>query len=160
MFPAQDGHVTIAAHSDAHFPLLCRLIERPDMAGDPRYGSVQDRRAHQDEIVAAVTAYTSRHTKRELLARLGGQVPFAPVNDVRDVFADPHFAAREMVVPVPHPGLDHDVRIAGVPVKMTETPGGVRHRAPLLGEHTDQYLAGLGLDGAEIARLRAEKIVA
>ncbi|MFO1082477.1 MAG: CoA transferase [Reyranellaceae bacterium] len=160
MFPAQDGHVTIAAHSDAHFPLLCRLIGRPEMAGDPRFGTVQDRRAHQDEIVAAVTAYTSRHSKRELLATLGGQVPFAPVNDVRDIFADPHFAAREMVVAVPHPGLDHDVRIAGVPVKMTETPGGVRHRAPLLGEHTDQYLAALGLGGAEIAHLRAEKIVA
>ena len=52
------------------------------------------------------------------------------------------------------------MRVAGVAIKMSDTPGHVRHRAPLLGEHTDQYLTALGLGGAEIARLRAEKIVA
>ena len=87
-------------------------------------------------------------------------MPFAPVNDVRDVFANPHFAARDMVVSVPHPGLDHEVQVAGVAIKMSETPGSVRHRAPLLGEHTEQYLTSLGLGGAEIARLKADKIVA
>jgi len=121
---------------------------------------VQDRRANQDEIIAAVSAFTSQRTKQELLAHLGGQVPFAPVNDVRDVFANPHFAARDMVVSVPHPGLDGDMKVAGVAIKMSETPGRVRHRAPLLGEHTDEYLTRLGLAGADIARLRAEKIVA
>src|SRR6266540_319194 len=56
MFPAKDGHVTIAAHADTHFPILCRLIGRPEMGTDPRLGTVQDRRAHQDEIIAAVSA--------------------------------------------------------------------------------------------------------
>ncbi len=160
MFPAKDGWITIAAHADAHFPILCRVIGRPEMATDPRYGNVQDRRTHQASIIEAVSAFTRGHTKQELLGILGGKVPFAPVNDVRDVFADPHFAAREMVVPVPHPGIDEQMRVAGVAIKMSETPGRVRHRAPLLGEHTDQYLTALGLDGAEIARLRAGKIVA
>ena len=74
--------------------------------------------------------------------------------------ADPHFKAREMLPWVPHPGLDHEVQIAGVAVKMTETPGKVRHRAPLLGEHTDDYLKTIGLGEGDIARLRADKIVA
>jgi crotonobetainyl-CoA:carnitine CoA-transferase CaiB-like acyl-CoA transferase len=52
------------------------------------------------------------------------------------------------------------MKVAGVAIKMSETPGRVRHRAPLLGEHTDEYLTRLGLGGADIARLRAEKIVA
>jgi crotonobetainyl-CoA:carnitine CoA-transferase CaiB-like acyl-CoA transferase len=52
------------------------------------------------------------------------------------------------------------MKVAGVAIKMSETPGRVRHRAPLLGEHTDEYLTCLGLAGADIARLRAEKIVA
>ena len=157
MFPARDGHVTIAAHADTHFPILCRLIGRPEMGTDPRLSTVQDRRAHQDEIIAAVSAFTSQRTKQELLAHLGGQVPFAPVNDVRDVFANPHFAARDMVVSVPHPGLDGDMKVAGVAIKMSETPGRVRHRAPLLGEHTDEYLTRLGLGGADIARLQGRK---
>ena len=160
MFPAKDGFVTIAAHADTHWPILCRLIGKPELGADPRLATVQDRRANQDEIITAVSAFTSRRTKKELLAHLGGQVPFAPVNDVRDIFSDPHFAARDMIVSVPHPGLDHETRVAGVAIKMTETPGRVRHRAPLLGEHTDRYLTELGLGGAEIAHLRAEKIVA
>jgi crotonobetainyl-CoA:carnitine CoA-transferase CaiB-like acyl-CoA transferase len=160
MFPAKDGFITIAAHADTHWPILCRLIGKSEMGTDPRYATVQDRRAHQDEILAVVSAFTSQRTKQELLKYLGGQVPFAPVNDVRDVFVNPHFAARDMVVSVPHPGLDHEIKVAGVAIKMSETPGRVRHRAPLLGEHTDQYLNSLGLGGAEIARLRTEKIVA
>ena len=160
MFPAKDGFVTIAAHADQHFPILCRLIGKPEMAADPRFVDVQSRRANQDAIIGVVSAFTCQRTKQELLKHLGGQVPFSPVYNVRDIVADPHFAAREMLVSVPHPGLDREVLLAGVAVKMTETPGRVRHRAPLLGEHTDRYLTELGLGGAEIAQLRAEKIVA
>jgi crotonobetainyl-CoA:carnitine CoA-transferase CaiB-like acyl-CoA transferase len=87
-------------------------------------------------------------------------VPFSPVYNVRDIVADPHFKARDMLPWVPHPGLDHEVQIAGVAVKMTETPGKVRHRAPLLGEHTDEYLKTIGFGAGDIARLRADKIVA
>ncbi|MBN9088527.1 MAG: CoA transferase [Reyranella sp.] len=160
MFPAKDGFVTIAAHADQHFPILCRLIDRPEMATDPKNVTVQDRRANQEAIIAAVSAFTQQRTKQELLKHLGGQVPFSPVYNVRDIVADPHFKAREMLPWVPHPGLDHEVQIAGVAVKMTETPGRVRHRAPLLGEHTDEYLKSIGYSWADIDCLRAGKIVA
>jgi crotonobetainyl-CoA:carnitine CoA-transferase CaiB-like acyl-CoA transferase len=160
MFPAKDGFVTIAAHADAHFPILCRLIDKPEFATDPRFITVQDRRASQDVLIAAVSDFTRQRTKQELLKHFGGKVPFSPVYNVRDIVADPHFKARDMLPWVPHPGLDHEVQIAGVAVKMTETPGKVRHRAPLLGEHTDEYLKTIGLGAGEIARLRADKIVA
>jgi crotonobetainyl-CoA:carnitine CoA-transferase CaiB-like acyl-CoA transferase len=159
MFPAKDGFVTIAAHADTHFPILCRLIDRPDMATDARFVTVQDRRANQDTIIAAVSDFTRQRTKQELLAYFGGKVPFSPVYNVRDIVADPHFKVRDMLPWVPHPGLDHEVQIAGVAVKMTETPGKVRHRAPLLGEHTDEYLKSIGCSTGDIARLRAAKIV-
>ncbi|WP_296331788.1 CoA transferase, partial [Reyranella sp.] len=160
MFPAKDGFVTIAAHADAHFPILCRLIDKADFATDPRFITVQDRRANQDVLIATVSDFTRQRTKQELLKHFGGKVPFSPVYNVRDIVADPHFKARDMLPWVPHPGLDHEVQIAGVAVKMTETPGKVRHRAPLLGEHTDEYLKTIGLGAGDIARLRADKIVA
>ena len=160
MFPAKDGFVTIAAHADTHFPILCRLIDRPEMATDPRFITVQDRRANQEEIIGTISAFTRQRTKQELLKHFGGKVPFSPVYNVRDIVADPHFKARDMLPWVPHPGLDHEVQIAGVAVKMTETPGKVRHRAPLLGEHTDDYLKSIGCSADDIARLRADKIVA
>jgi crotonobetainyl-CoA:carnitine CoA-transferase CaiB-like acyl-CoA transferase len=80
MFPAKDGFVTIAAHADAHFPILCRLIGKPEMATDPRFTTVQDRRANQDEIIAAVSGFTNQRTKQELLDYFGGKVPFSPVS--------------------------------------------------------------------------------
>ena len=160
MFPAKDGFVTIAAHADTHFPILCRLIDKPEMATDPRFITVQDRRANQDIIIAAVSDFTRQRTKQELLAYFGGKVPFSPVYNVRDIVADPHFKARDMLPWVSHPGLDHEVQIAGVAVKMTETPGKVRHRAPILGEHTDEYLKSVGYNAGDIVRLRADKIVA
>ena len=160
MFPAKDGFVTIAAHADQHFPILCRLIDRPEMATDPqeRHGAGPPRQPGRDH--RRRLGFTRQRTKQELLKHLGGQVPFSPVYNVRDIVADPHFAAREMLPWVPHPGLDHEVQIAGVAVKMTETPGKVRHRAPLLGEHTDEYLKSIGCSAADIDRLRAGKIVA
>src|SRR5229473_1276112 len=110
-------------------------------------------------IIAAVTAFTERHTRRELMEILGGQVPFGPVFDVSDIAADPHFRARDMVVPLDHPGTSGKRAVAGVPIRLSETPGGVRRRAPLLGEDTDKVLTALGLSPAAIARLRADKAV-
>lgn len=159
MFPAKDGFVTVAAHSDEHFPILCRLMGLERFVGDPRFATVQDRRANQTAILEAVSAWTRARTKSELLAALGGKVPFGPVYNVRDIAADPHFAAREMIVEVEQPGCRTPVSVAGVAVKMTETPGRVRHRAPLLGEHTDRILALAGLSAQEIADVRERKIV-
>jgi crotonobetainyl-CoA:carnitine CoA-transferase CaiB-like acyl-CoA transferase len=160
MFPASDGFVTIAAHTDVHWPILCRLIGIEHMLADPRFASVQERRAHQDIILEAVSSFTRRHSKQELLAILGGHVPFGPVYDVREIVADPHFRARDMIVEVEQPGCAAPVAIAGVPVKMSGTPGRVRFRAPLLGEHTDRVLSAAGLSAAEIARHRDSKIIA
>jgi crotonobetainyl-CoA:carnitine CoA-transferase CaiB-like acyl-CoA transferase len=67
------------------------------MATDPRFLTVQDRRANQDEIIATVSAFTRQRTKPELLRHFGGKVPFSPVYNVRDIVADPHFKAREML---------------------------------------------------------------
>ena len=94
------------------------------------------------------------------LKHFGGKVPFSPVYNVRDIVADPHFKARDMLPWVPHPGLDHETKVAGVAIKMSETPGRVRHRAPILGEHTDEYLKSIGCNAGDIVRLRAGKIVA
>ena len=160
MFPAKDGYVTIAAHADQHWPILCRLIGLDHMSGDPRFTTVQDRRAHQDIILDAVSSFTRRHTKQELLGILGGQVPFGPVYHVREIVDDPHFKARDMIVEVEQPGCAAPVMVAGIPVKMSETPGRVRFRAPLLGEHTERVLAAAGLSASEIARHRDSKIIA
>ncbi|WP_368744770.1 CaiB/BaiF CoA transferase family protein [Desertibaculum subflavum] len=159
MFPAKDGWVTIAAHTDAWWGILCKLIGREDLVTDARTSTPEGRVANRDLVYGEVGKFTAQKTKAELLAILGGKLPFGPVYNVREIVADPHFQAREMVVDVPHPGLDRSVSIAGVPVKMNKTPGKVARRAPLLGEDTDAILGEAGFAASDIRRWRDAKIV-
>ena len=157
--PCKDGHITLACHTDALWTRLCELIGQPAMATDPRLSTETARREHSDLVYDVVTEFTRQQTKSELLEYLGGKVPFGPVYNIADIAADPHFAAREMLVELEHPGVDLPLRVAGVPIKMTETPGGVRRRAPLLSEHADKVLATIGIDTAQLKSLRDRRIV-
>jgi crotonobetainyl-CoA:carnitine CoA-transferase CaiB-like acyl-CoA transferase len=159
MVPARDGWITLAAHTDDRWKLLCELLGCPQWIDDPRTATRPARVANQDIVYGEIGKLTSRLTKAELMALIGGKLPFAPVNDIDDIIADPHFAAREMLVEVEQPGCNEPVLIAGVPIKMTETPGRVRRRAPILGEDTDQILASIGMSPQEIGQLRRDQVV-
>ncbi len=155
MFPAKDGFVTIAAQQDSFFSLLCEQLETPALAEDPRYLSEASRSLHRHDLIAQLGLLTRMFDKAELMRRLGGRIPFGPVMDVTEICADPHFAAREMLIDVGQPGST-PVRIAGVPIKMTVTPGGIHRRSPLLGEHRIVRLREAGLSDAQIADIFAE----
>ncbi len=159
LLPAADGFIALACHKDEFFTALSRLIGRPELAIDPRFCSREARAANQDALYAEIGAFTQTRTRRELMTLLGAKVPFGPVFDVSDIVADPHFRARDMVVELDHPGLDRKLAIAGVPVRLSQTPGAVRRRAPLLGEQTDEVLAGVGFSSDAIAGLRQAGVV-
>jgi crotonobetainyl-CoA:carnitine CoA-transferase CaiB-like acyl-CoA transferase len=156
MFPAADGFVTIAAQSNDFFVALCESLEVPDMATDNRFADVKSRSINRLTLIEALGVISRRYTKAELVARLGGKLPFGPVMDIAEIETHPHFIAREMIVEVDEPGFT-PVRIAGVPIKLTATPGGVHRRAPFLGEHTRQRLLEAGLSADEIETLIAQR---
>jgi len=149
MFPAADGFITIAAQQDSFFQILCDSIGAQSIPADPRYADSKARSENRRTLIDLLNTFTGRLTKAELVARLGGRIPFGPVMNIAEIERDPHFAARQMVVEVEQPGAA-PIRIAGVPIKMTATPGGVHARAPLLGEHTRAQLKRAGLSDAEI----------
>jgi crotonobetainyl-CoA:carnitine CoA-transferase CaiB-like acyl-CoA transferase len=157
--PAKDGFVALACHKDEFWAELTRLMGRPELGTDPRFLTRESRHEHQDALYAAVSAFTRRHSKRELMEMLGGHVPFGPVFDIAEIVADAHFRARNMVVALDHPGSKAKLAVAGVPVRLSETPGGIRRRAPLLGEHTGEVLRGVGLSAAAVEKLRAGGVV-
>lgn len=160
LFRAKDGYVSLGIPKDEFWLPFVALIGQPELGHDPRYATNQDRVARREEVNAIVTAFTTAHTKAELIAVLGGQIPFGPVYRADEIFADPHFEARDMLVDVDVPGANRTLRVAGTPIKMSATPGGVRRRAPLTGEDTERILADFGFDAAAREALRADKIVA
>ncbi|WP_454722192.1 MULTISPECIES: CaiB/BaiF CoA transferase family protein [Cupriavidus] len=159
LFRARDGHVSIACATDAFWEKLADAIGRPAMAQDPAFATNGARVQNQRQVIDAIETFTAVRTKDEIAAVLGGKVPFGPVYTSTDIFADRHYAVREMLVEVEQPGSSTPVRIAGVPIKLSETPGAVRRRAPLLGEHTEEILYAIGCSDQEVSRLRETRAI-
>jgi CoA:oxalate CoA-transferase len=92
----------------------------------------------------------------EMLDKAG--VPCAPVNTLDHVLTDPQTRAREMIVDIPHP-LIPDLRLLGLPIKLSETPGDVRMPPPLKGQHTEGVLVDLGYSAGDITALHARQVI-
>ncbi|WP_204508399.1 CaiB/BaiF CoA transferase family protein [Aestuariivirga litoralis] len=140
LFPAADGWVSIGVVDDGFWRELARIMERPDLADDPRLAGKSGRRAHAAEVNEAVSTWTRSRSKAELTALLGGRLPFGPVNDARDIFADPHVAARGMIAEVPHAEPGRKAwRVAANPVRFSLTPAIPASTPPRLGEHNPVF---------------------
>ena len=150
MFPAADGYITIAAQEDMFFSKLCEGLGAPELALDTRFDKRSARVKNRDKLIEELSTLTRRFTKSELSERLGGRVPFGPVMNMAEIATDPHFSTREMIVTLTEPGVT-PIQVAGLPIKMTKTPGGVFHRGPTIGEHTLTELKRAGLSDAEIS---------
>lgn len=144
VYPTTDGHVTVAAGtSDLIWRRFCRLIGQPELMEDARFATVAARRDHQAQVVALIEAWTRNRSKAEVINLLTpAGIPAAPVNNVAEMVQDPQIQAREMFVELNHPAYG-PVKITGTPLKLSETPGQIKHLAPLPGEHNEAILHGL-----------------
>ncbi|MFB9839810.1 CaiB/BaiF CoA transferase family protein [Actinoallomurus acaciae] len=154
VFPARDGHVYLHAGTDGLFPKLCAAMGRPDLAADPRYRTVEERRAHTAELEEEVAAWTGRHDCAHITGALAeAGVPCGKVAQIPEVVESEQIAAREMMLDVEHPELG-PLRLPGIPIKMGGTPGTVRKAPPRVGEDNDHvYRDLLGLSEQEIEKL-------
>jgi formyl-CoA transferase len=111
------------------------------------------------ELDAAIGAWTSPLTVAQALAALdAAEVPAGRIYTVADIAADPHYAARDMLLARPQPD-GTDLLVPGIVPKLSRTPGGHWRDAPALGQDTDAVLTGMGLSPAQIAELRQRGVV-
>lgn len=154
----KDGYVIVAVGNDTLWQKFCGLIERPDLAADPRFTTNPLRTENVKVLGEELNKTFQTKTMDEWLHILKeGGVPVGPINDIERVIKDPAVIAREMIVTTHHP-IAGDVEMAGVPIKLSETPGSVDAPAPTLGQHTREILKEkLDMDDALIDQLYADK---
>ncbi|MGB4061236.1 MAG: CoA transferase [Burkholderiaceae bacterium] len=158
-YPCTDGYVLIGGNGDGIFKRLMAAIGRSDLAQDPALADNAGRVARVHELDAAIGAWTASHTVAQALVQLDqAQVPAGRIYTVADIAADPHYAARGMLLPRPQPD-GSDLLVPGIVPKLSRTPGGHHRDAPSLGQDTDAVLAGMGLTAAQIAELRQRGVV-
>jgi crotonobetainyl-CoA:carnitine CoA-transferase CaiB-like acyl-CoA transferase len=158
-YQASDGWVAIAAPDEQYWRPLARVMQRSDLLTDPEFASSEDRSRNRTKVREIVGAWTQRHTTAEIAQLLGGVVPFGPVQNIAQIFDDPHVHARDMIWPLRHPANGQTVHVAGNPIKVAEFPPQAAVSAPTLGQHTTAVLTELGYPSEEIECLRQHRTV-
>jgi crotonobetainyl-CoA:carnitine CoA-transferase CaiB-like acyl-CoA transferase len=114
---------------------------------------------HRAALIPLLSAVFKTRSKPDWLSALeAAKVPCGAINNLAEVFADPHVQARDMTVALPHP-LSDTLRVVASPIKLSATPVQYRHAPPLLGQHTAEVLGELGLTAAQQADLAARGVV-
>ena len=147
--------------SDRYWPEFVELVDRPDLAADPRFLDQEHRGKHSQACVEILDEVFSTRPRDFWLARMatGSAIPCAPVNTVAEVTEDPQAEANGYIVEFEHPVRGRR-RTTGFPVALSETPLAIRSRAPEFGEHTEEVLMSvLGLGWEDLTALQDEKVI-
>ena len=165
-FPTADGAMLLAIGNDGQFARFCQAAGHPEWAADARYASNTLRVQHRSALISAMEAVTRTRSTADWIALLEDKaVPCGAINDIGQAFADAQVQARGLKLNQPlAPAIIDDTAIESIasvasPLRLSATPPVLHRPPPMLGEHTDEVLAGLGLAADVVAGLRAQGVV-
>jgi formyl-CoA transferase len=159
-FKTADGYLVIGVASETIWRRFCAAVGEGALIDDPRFSNNAKRVENRSALIALLSAMFSKRdndTWFQLLTQ--AEVPCAPVQTIDQVFHAPQVLHRKMLLEVDHPTAGK-IRMAGIPVKFSDTPAAVRKPPPLLGQHNEEVLRNwLGMSAAAIEELKKEKII-
>ena len=179
-FETADSVLVLGATNNRQFKILCDRLGQQELASDPRFADNDARVKNRDALTAILNKlFAAKRTEQWLAVFEGSGMPYGPVNNMQQVFEHPQAKARKMIET-----LDHDATESGyikllgmcagrsntvilemingtigIPVKFSETKPSVRTKPPVLGEHSEEVLRGIGLETKEIEELKLEKVI-
>jgi crotonobetainyl-CoA:carnitine CoA-transferase CaiB-like acyl-CoA transferase len=159
-YRTRDGRwVAVSTSAQSIAERVMHLVGRPEFVDEPWFASGAERAKHADELDEAVGSWIAERDRDEVVRAFEeAQAAVAPIYDVRDVMADPQFAALGSLVRVPDPELG-SVLMQNVLFRLSETPGEIRSAGPSIGQHTEEVLGELGIGPDEVAELRQKGAV-
>jgi crotonobetainyl-CoA:carnitine CoA-transferase CaiB-like acyl-CoA transferase len=159
IFPAGDGEFFLAVGNDDQFARLCTVAGLESLALDERFATNPARVTNYPQLRDRLAVALQDRTRAEWITALtAAGVPCGAVRDIPEVLEDPQVSARDMIAAVEH-ATAGVVKVLGVPLKLSDTPGSVRSGPPALGQHTDRVLSELGLPAADITALRQDNVI-
>jgi len=159
-FETKDKYVIVAVGNDQIWKRFCNVIDRLDLAEDPRFKTNPLRVQNRTECIGILESVMKTRTRDEWIKLLNDEaIPCAPINTMDEVFQDPQVLHRDMLVEMNHPTAGI-IKLVGIPVKYSEMKATIRMPPPVLGEHTREILSGiLGYDDMRIEKLKSAGVI-
>lgn len=159
-FSVKDGFIIVAAGNQKLFEKLCESLDLPELPKDERFSEYASRHQHEKELKPILSEAFSHFTQSKALKMLSEiGIPCAPINAIDQVLENPQIKERDMIVDVEHP-VAGIVKLPGIPIKMSATPGAIEKPAPTLGQHTNYVLSKFAsLTEEQISELHLKGIV-
>jgi crotonobetainyl-CoA:carnitine CoA-transferase CaiB-like acyl-CoA transferase len=160
IYAVKDGWILVQTIGNPMFRRWARMVGREDLLDDPRCKDDITRGNNYQLVNEVMLEWCAARSRQEAIAELEkARLPCGPVYNLDEVLQDPQVNARGIIKRLDYPGSAAPVPLATTPMRLSVTPGELRHRAPTLGEHTDEVLAELGFSETEIAGFRQAQAV-
>ena len=158
-FAASDGNFALGIGNDSLFRAMSDIVGHPEWADDPRFARNKDRVINRDTIEGLIGEIMVSRPKAEWISVLrAAGIPCGPVRSVEEALSDPLAVAREVVTEIDHPTIG-TMSTLGLSLQLNDTPAEIRRPPPLLGEHTEEILVGLGYDEADLKTMRESGVI-